>query len=80
MKLTLIAAAAVAIAVPAFAQDAAPALPYCSAKVTDRCQQTAAQQARAMSGEQAAKRDAATGTWTPNKRATTTTTTTTTPK
>jgi hypothetical protein len=79
MKLTLIAAAAVAIAAPAFAQDAAaPALPFCSAKVTDNCQQTAAQQARAMTGEQAAKRDAKTGTWTPNSRATTTKTTTTT--
>lgn len=78
MKLTLIAAAAVTFAAPAFAQDAAPGeLPPCSAKVTDRCQQTAAQQARAMTGEQADKRDAASGTWTPNKRATTTTSTTT---
>ena len=53
----------------AWAADA-PKLPYCSAKVTDSCQQTAAQQARAMTGEQADKRDAKTGTWTPNKRAT----------
>ena len=73
MKFALIAVAAVLVSAPAFAQDApaaAPKLPYCSAKVTDSCQQTAAQQARAMSGEQADKRDAKSGTWTPNKRAT----------
>jgi hypothetical protein len=77
MKFALIAVAAVLVSAPAFAQDApaaaaadAPKLPYCSAKVTDSCQQTAAQQARAMTGEQADKRDAKTGTWTPNKRAT----------
>jgi len=74
MKFALIAVAAVLAAAPALAQDAAPAeapkLPFCSAKVTDSCQQTAAQQARAMTGEQADARDAKTGTWTPNKRAT----------
>lgn len=73
MKFALMAAMATVIAVPALAQDApaaAPTLPFCSAKVTDSCQQTAAQQARAMTGEQADKRDAKTGTWTPNKRAT----------
>ena len=65
--------AAAMLAAPALAQDApaaAPAassLPYCSAKVTDNCQQTAAQQARAMTGEQAEKRDARSGgQWTPN--------------
>ena len=73
MKFALIAVAAVLAAAPALAQTPpaeAPKLPYCSAKVTDSCQQTAAQQARAMSGEQADKRDAKSGTWTPNKRAT----------
>jgi hypothetical protein len=65
--------AAAMIAAPALAQDApaAPALPFCSAKVTDSCQQTPAQQARAMSGEQAEKRDAkAGGAWTPNTQGT----------
>ena len=58
------------VAVPVMAQDAAPTLPFCSAKVTDGCQQTKAQQARAMSGEQADRRDAANGgMWTPNKAA-----------
>lgn len=73
--------AAAMIAAPALAQDApaaapaAPALPFCSAKVTDNCQQTPAQQARAMSGEQAEKRDARNGgAWTPNGTATTATT------
>jgi hypothetical protein len=73
MKFALIAIAASLVAAPALAQDApatAPTLPFCSAKVTDSCQQTKAQQARAMTGEQADKRDAKTGTWTPNKRAT----------
>jgi hypothetical protein len=85
MKPMFVLAAAM-IAAPALAQDApaaapaAPALPFCSAKVTDNCQQTAAQQARAMSGEQAEKRDAkAGGAWTPNGKVTTTTTTTKTP-
>ena len=73
--------AAAMIAAPALAQDApaaAPAstLPFCSAKVTDNCQQTPAQQARAMSGEQAEKRDAkAGGAWTPNMQGTKTATT-----
>ena len=64
--------AAAMIAAPALAQApaAAPALPFCSAKVTDSCQQTAAQQARAMTGEQADKRDARNGgEWAPNKAA-----------
>ena len=67
--------AAAMIAAPALAQDAAapaaPTLPFCSAKVTDNCQQTPAQQARAMSGEQAEKRDARNGgAWTPNTEGT----------
>lgn len=83
IKKLLIIAAAV-IAAPAAAQDApaaAPAaatLPPCSATVTDGCQQTARQEARAMTGAQVDKRDAA-GMWTPNMRgakAVTTTTTT----
>ena len=80
MKTMTLAIAAALLAGPALAQTPAPAageLPYCSAKITDSCQQTAAQQARAMSGEQADKRDARNGgQWTPNNRATTTTTTT----
>jgi hypothetical protein len=65
--------AAVMIAAPAAAQTPAPTLPFCSAKVTDSCQQTAAQQARAMTGEQADKRDARNGgEWSPNKRGTAT--------
>ena len=60
--------AATMLAVPALAQDAAPmALPMCSAKVQDKCQQTPAQQARAMSGAQADARDMRNeGHWTPN--------------
>lgn len=58
------------VSVPTLAQDAAPTLPFCSAKVTDNCQQTKAQQARAMTGEQADRRDAANGgAWTPDKTA-----------
>jgi hypothetical protein len=61
------------LAAPVMAQTpapAAPTLPFCSAKVTDGCQQTAAQQARAMTGEQADKRDARNGgAWTPDKAA-----------
>jgi len=70
--------AAAMIAAPALAQDApaAASLPACSAKVTDNCQQTPAQQARAMSGEQAEKRDARNGgQWTPNTQGTKTATT-----
>jgi hypothetical protein len=69
--------AAAMIAAPALAQEtpaapAAPTLPFCSAKVTDNCQQTAAQQARAMSAEQAEKRNAAAGSdWSPNGKAAT---------
>jgi hypothetical protein len=65
-----IASSAIALAAPATAQDtvaAAPALPMCSATVKDSCQQTPAQQKRAMSGEQADARDARNGgKWTPN--------------
>ena len=62
--------AAAMIAAPALAQAPA-ALPMCSAKVTDSCQQSPAQQARAMTGEQADKRDARNGgEWSPNKRGT----------
>ncbi len=57
-------------AAPVLAQEAAPAapaLPTCSAKVTDGCVQSAAAEKRAMSGEQADKRDAAHGgAWTPD--------------
>lgn len=61
----LLAITATLLAVPAVAQ--APALPFCSAKVTDNCQQTAAQQARAMTGAQADARDARNGgKWTPD--------------
>lgn len=68
--------AAAMIAAPALAQDApaapaAPAMPMCSAKVTDNCQQTSGQEARAMSGEQAEARNARAGSdWSPNKTAT----------
>ncbi len=62
--------AATLVAAPALAQDAAPAaptLPTCSAKVTDGCIQSAAAEKRAMTGEQADKRDAARGgAWTPD--------------
>jgi hypothetical protein len=62
--------AAALLAAPAFAQTPAPALPTCSAKVTDNCVQSKAQQARALTGEQADKRDARNGgQWSPNKRA-----------
>jgi hypothetical protein len=68
----LLVVAASLIAIPAFAQaPAAAERPMCSAKVTDGCQQTAAQQARAMTGAQADARDArAGGVWAPNKAAT----------
>jgi hypothetical protein len=64
--------AAAVIAAPAMAQAPAPAaLPTCSAKVTDSCQQSPAQQARAMTGAQADARDARNGgAWTPDKRTT----------
>lgn len=63
-----IAVAAVLFAAPVMAQS--PALPFCSAKVTDNCQQTAGQIARQMSGAQADARDArAGGQWAPNKQA-----------
>jgi hypothetical protein len=68
---TLFVVAAAMIAAPALAQTPATDRPMCSAKVTDGCQQTAAQQARAMSGAQADARDArAGGTWAPDKAAT----------
>lgn len=67
---SVFAIAATLIALPALAQAPAPALPFCSATVTDSCQQTKAQQARAMSGEQADARDARNGgAWTPNATA-----------
>ena len=79
----LLAIAATLIAFPVLAQAPTPtpmmtptlalasaptlALPMCSAKVTDGCQQTKAQQAREMSGAQADARDARNGgAWTPN--------------
>ncbi len=55
LKSILLATALIAAA-PAFA-----ALPPCSAKVKDSCQQTSGQEARAMSAAQADKRDAAHG-------------------
>lgn len=73
LKLMFVSAAAL-IAAPVLAQEApaaapaAPALPYCSAKVTDSCQQTPKQEARAMTGAQVDKRDAG-GQWTPDQRA-----------
>ena len=74
---------AIMLAAPAIAQEAAPAAvpaaaadrPFCSARITDGCQQTAAQQARAMTGAQVDARDARNGgVWTPDGRVTTTTT------
>ncbi|MBC7505487.1 MAG: hypothetical protein H7267_07175 [Sandarakinorhabdus sp.] len=65
----LLLTAAMMIAAPAFAQAAAPAAdrPFCSAKITDGCQQTKAQQARAMTGAQVDARDARNGgKWTPD--------------
>lgn len=64
----LLVVAASLMAIPAFAQaSAATERPMCSAKVTDGCQQTAGQQARAMSGAQADARDARNGgKWTPD--------------
>ena len=53
------------LAVPAVAQTADR--PVCSAKVTDGCVQSKAQQARAMTGAQADARDARNGgKWTPD--------------
>ena len=70
---SVFAVAATLLALPALAQapapasTLAPALPMCSAKVTDGCQQTKAQAAREMSGAQADARDARNGgAWTPN--------------
>ena len=66
---SVFAVAAMLVALPALAQAPAPApaLPMCSATVTDGCQQTRAQQAREMSGAQADARDARNGgAWTPN--------------
>ena len=69
---SLLVATAMLLAAPTFAQtpDAAPVgaeRPFCSAKVTDGCQQTKAQQARAMTGEQVDARDARNGgKWTPD--------------
>ncbi len=69
MKPILVLAATI-FAAPVLAQEAAPAaptLPTCSAKVTDGCIQSSAAEKRAMTGEQADKRDAAHGgAWTPD--------------
>ena len=78
--------AAMVAAAPAVAQTApmttaaptagAPERPFCSATITDGCQQTKAQQARAMTGAQVDARDARNGgQWTPDMKVTTTTTT-----
>jgi Ca2+-binding EF-hand superfamily protein len=50
----IFAAALVMVAAPSFAQDAT--LPPCSAKVTDRCQQTTRQEASALTAAQAEKK------------------------
>ena len=75
IKLMFVTAAAM-LAAPVLAQDAAPAapaaptLPMCSAKITDGCQQSPRQEARAMSGDQADARDARNGgMWTPDGKA-----------
>jgi hypothetical protein len=61
---------AATLAAPAIAQTPAPTLPPCSAKVTDGCMQTPAQEKRALTGEQADKRDARNGgKWTPDAKA-----------
>lgn len=68
MKTVMFVTAAL-LAAPALAQDApaAPALPKCTAKVQDRCDQTLTSEKRAMSGEQADARDARNGgKWTPD--------------
>jgi hypothetical protein len=64
----LLVVAAALMAIPAAAQaPAAAERPKCSAKVTDGCIQTAGQEARAMTGEQADARDARNGgKWTPD--------------
>ena len=80
MKTMTLAIAAALFAAPALAQAPAdPAnLPVCGGKIQDSCVQSKTEH-RAMSGEQADKRDARNGgQWTPNTRATTTTTTKTT--
>ncbi|KAB7648419.1 hypothetical protein [Polymorphobacter fuscus] len=68
----LFLAAAAMLAAPVLAQaPAAAERPFCSATVTDGCQQTKAQQARAMTGAQVDARDAANGgKWTPDMRGT----------
>ena len=82
---SLFVVAAIVAAPPAVAQTApmttaaptaaAPERPFCSATITDGCQQTKAQQARAMTGAQVDARDARNGgQWTPDMKVTTTTT------
>ena len=63
-----VASSAISVAAPAMAQEAAASgLPMCSAKITDSCMQTPAQQKRAMTAEQAEARDARHGgMWAPN--------------
>lgn len=66
----LLIVTAMMLAAPAFAQTPAATAadrPFCSATVTDGCQQTKAQQARAMTGAQVDARDARNGgKWTPD--------------
>jgi hypothetical protein len=64
----LLVVTATLVAAPVFAQaPAAAERPFCSAKITDGCQQTKGQQARAMTGAQADARDARNGgKWTPD--------------
>ena len=57
------------VAAPVLAQAPAPERPFCSAKITESCQQTRAQEARAMTGAQADARDARSGgLWAPDKQ------------
>lgn len=64
MKFALIAGLAVIIAAPTMAAEMASP-PVCGGKVQDSCVQSKTE-ARAMTGEQAAMRDAKTGMWTPD--------------
>ena len=69
MARSLFVGTAMLVATPLFAQAAAPERPFCSATVTESCQQTRSQEARAMSGAQADARDARNGgQWAPDKQ------------
>jgi hypothetical protein len=64
MKFALIAGVAALITAPAMAAEMASP-PVCGGKVQDSCVQSKSE-ARAMTAEQAAQRDAKTGMWTPD--------------